>query len=1224
MLQWQHHFANATLARGREYFRSGRVKELEKIDSTYFAQVYGSYKYSVIITLRGSTVSNMECSCPYAEGGENCKHMAAVLYAIQAENGPMVRPASAMAAEKKAAAEKRKKVMPFYQPAAGEYRYFDLSRILSEYAVYDDTLQKAQRLLASGIDRFNPHTGYLNTETGRGMVCTASVKFPSLKGDALFSAAVDHSEVVRCSCGQINCKAYYYGFIRRDDGKAELCEHMTALFLLMDEYLKKNDDGDATDYDAMRMFRTFRGRARQNLRSLAAESEDKAEEAGKNIRLEPRLSLTDSGLALSFRTGYDKLYVVRNMTELVNAAENGEKLELGKLCTLDFSKDAYRDNDRNYYRLMRGLVRDEQFRQEYKDYREGGTVRSEMLLFGSSLDRLYEIAAGTRIPFANKRKQGPRGDSILLEAGEPEITFYVEEDVDRNGVFQGVRLSGDFPEFFDGVQHKYFFGSDSLLRVSADKLSWLDEIAELFNRREELCIGRNMLTEFYHNVLPELKKHADVVERGRETVDIYLPPEVSFRFYLDAEEGVPRCRAVAAYGETECSLTEWLLPGYRPERMRDSLREQAVLETVQQYFSQVDPKTDEFTAPEGDDAMYRVVTEGVDELREYGEVLCTNRFNALNIRRHVPIKVGVSVESDLMNLQISSELSDRELIELLQSYRQKKKYHRLKSGEFIAVDDSVAELSALMEELHVSLKDFVAGHTEVPAYRALYLDKMLEETEELKANRDRTYRNLIKGFKTVSESDFEAPEELAEILRPYQLFGYKWLRTLSAAGFCGILADDMGLGKTLQVIALLLAEKQEGSDGTSLVVCPASLVYNWNAELTRFAPELRVGIAAGSKAERKELLTHAARYDVLLTSYDLLKRDCAEYDGRLFQYLILDEAQFIKNHSTGAAKSVKVLKSRHRIALTGTPIENRLSELWSIFDFLMPGFLYGYEEFRSELELPITRKKDEEASARLRRMVSPFILRRLKEDVLRDLPPKLEEVHYVHMEEEQQKLYDAQVAHMKASLEEKSDAEFNTGKIQLLAELTRIRQICCDPGLIFEDYAGGSAKREACIELIRSAMDGGHRLLVFSQFTSLLALLEKDLTAEGIEYYKITGATPKKERVDLVSRFNEGSTPVFLISLKAGGTGLNLTGADVVVHYDPWWNLAAQNQATDRAHRIGQTKVVTVYQLLAENSVEENIRKLQETKKDLADEILTGEGTSFSSLSREELLDLLR
>ena len=289
----------------------------------------------------------------------------------------------------------------------------------------------------------------------------------------------------------------------------------------------------------------------------------------------------------------------------------------------------------------------------------------------------------------------------------------------------------------------------------------------------------------------------------------------------------------------------------------------------------------------------------------------------------------------------------------------------------------------------------------------------------------------------------------------------------------------------------------------------------------------------------------------------------------------------------------------------------------------MPGFLYQYETFKKQMETPIVKNDDKDAMGRLQKMTSPFILRRLKKDVLKELPEKLEENYFVRLEGEQRKLYDAQVVKMQQRLATQSGEEFQKNKMQILAELTRIRQICCDPSLCLEGYRHGSAKLEACMELIRSAIDGGHKLLLFSQFTSMLEILEGRLKESGIFFYCITGATPKEKRLQMVKEFNENDVPVFLISLKAGGVGLNLTGADVVIHYDPWWNLAVQNQATDRAHRIGQKNKVTVYKLIASNSIEEKIQKLQETKKDLAEQILSGGEGQLGTMSREELMELL-
>ena len=512
----------------------------------------------------------------------------------------------------------------------------------------------------------------------------------------------------------------------------------------------------------------------------------------------------------------------------------------------------------------------------------------------------------------------------------------------------------------------------------------------------------------------------------------------------------------------------------------------------------------------------------------------------------------------------------------------------------------------------------------LPKFRALYLDAQLREEEGLSIDRSKSFRELIRNMKTVEDSDFEVPQKYAKVLREYQKKGYLWLETLYNNGFGGILADDMGLGKTLQVITFLYVhyvERQE-TDRHALVICPASLVYNWEHECQQFAPELPVQVIAGTAAQRKVLIENQKQGTVFITSYDLLRRDVEHYQQMQFAYQIIDEAQYIKNAATKAAQAVKQINSVFRVALTGTPVENRLGELWSIFDYLMPGYLYGYEQFREELEIPVLQQ-DEKALNRLQKMIAPFILRRLKKDVLKDLPDKLEKPVYANMNGEQQELYQAHVQRLQLLLAEKSGEEFDRFKIQILAELTKLRQLCCDPALLYEDYKAGSAKLDLCVELVENAREAGHRMLIFSQFTTMLDRIAARLQKEKISYYMLTGATPKQERMRLVNAFNEDETSVFLISLKAGGTGLNLTAADTVIHYDPWWNTAVQNQATDRAHRIGQKNRVLVYKLIAKGSIEEKIIKLQEQKAQLAEQILGGESVSGFSFSREELLELL-
>ena len=1218
MLQWQHLFSTAILQRGREYYKKNKVRSLIQDGDLYYASVEGTEEYEVQIRIQGDRIDFMSCECPYAQDGNRCKHMAATLYEIAAREIPGIR------SEKKARSSMpgHVKINPFAETAnPGEYRYYMPERFTRNIEIYADTYRKAQKLLEDGaLHDVEVQNCYSTDRENSGKVLVAK---GYLKSGSFYPVriSVSRDRVTGMNCPVYGCRGYYSNYVGREN--AEICEHCLALLLKAIEELQGKSYWDATDQQARRLLDSFWSRYR-NTSGAAAVPDDAKEgrKPGRTVRLDPRIEDTDEGLTLGFRIGTDeKLYVLRNPESLVEAVQTEGEFPLGSKGSLDFSADTFGETDRKWYDLIRQAVLEKQHHEE-ESYGRPKKLQG-ITLYGALLDDFYELALGSRV----ERKSGGAGKDWLEvsdEAPRPELELRKDETED--GTFHGVILRGRLPRVLEGVHAHYCLDDDRLTRIEGEHSRTLEPLlAAADHGWVDMHIGRNFLTDFYYHIVPELTESVELTQPDREEIIQFLPPEVSFRFFLDVEDGTPVCRAVADYGDrASFALTDWKTQKMTSTDFRDQIRESTVLLRVEEYFPELLEDGSLASYPD-EDSVYRVLTEGVETLWRMGEVMSTDRFDGLTVRKSIRIQVGVSVESELMDLKISSEdVSLAELAEILNSYKLKKKYHRLKNGDFIRMDESIGELAALTDTLQLSRKDLLSGDVSVPSYRALYLEQMLENAQEIYTTRDRHYRRLIKDFNAVKDSDYEIPTELRQVLRGYQVYGYKWLRTLAGCGFGGILADEMGLGKTLQIIAVLLAEKQEGSIGTSLIICPASLVYNWAEEFHRFAPELTVCPVEGNQPERSEIIERSGKWDVLISSYDHLKRDVQTYEGKVFLYEVLDEAQFIKNQSTASAKAVKVIRAKHRFALTGTPIENRLSELWSIFDFLMPGFLYRYETFRKEMEKPIAKEGSEEASLRLKRMVSPFILRRLKTEVLKDLPEKVEESHIVRFGEEQQKLYDAQVLRMKNLLEKENEESFRKSKIQILAELTRIRQICCDPALLFENYGGGSAKMEACMDLVHSAMEGEHRILLFSQFTSMLDLLKERLGQEEIPYYEITGATPKKERMRLVSEFNNGDVPLFLISLRAGGTGLNLTGADIVIHYDPWWNAAAQNQATDRAHRIGQQKPVTVFKLIAKDSIEEKIQQLQEKKLNLADEIIGGEQVSFSSLTREDLLEMIQ
>ena len=490
------------------------------------------------------------------------------------------------------------------------------------------------------------------------------------------------------------------------------------------------------------------------------------------------------------------------------------------------------------------------------------------------------------------------------------------------------------------------------------------------------------------------------------------------------------------------------------------------------------------------------------------------------------------------------------------------------------------------------------------------------------------YKKIINGLdKENGEDDIKIPESLEKILRYYQKTGYKWLKTLDNYRFGGILADDMGLGKTVQMLSIVAGYIDEGTERrASIVICPSSLTLNWQNEAEKFTNGLKTLVIRGNAQERKEQIAKIGEYDLIITSYDLLKRDVETYKENKYQFrfAIADEAQYLKNSNTQNAKAVKEILADTRYALTGTPIENSLAELWSIFDYIMPGYLFGYKKFKNEYETPIVKDNSEKAMKKLKMLIEPFVLRRTKKQVLTELPEKTITVLNNQMKEEQEKIYLNYLAQAKQEVAEAIDAKgFERSHIQVLAALTRLRQICCHPSLFIKDYKEGSSKLEQCIEIIKDATEAGHKILLFSGYTSMFELIEKELNANDITYFKLTGSTKVDERIKLVDEFNENKdVKVFLISLKAGGTGLNLTGADMVIHYDPWWNASAENQATDRAYRIGQKNNVQVYKLITKNSIEEKIYELQQKKAELIDNMLDTKTSFINKLSKEDIMKL--
>lgn len=1100
------------------------------------------------------------------------------------------------------------------------YEYFNGEQIFSSMCFSQKIQREAQELLAEGKVKFDKLTTGYQEEVEEPVGNCYGLGYVGEKEFPIY-VCFQRTAVMRTECRCPNCASiqHHFTYSKRND-----CPYTAALLMLLAEHLKAKNIADATDKTGMHFLYAFQQKYASELSKGLNCGEDK-------FSLRPKLIEKDEQLNVAFKIEAKKSFVIKDLEEFYDNVQAAADDVYGSNTILNHSIHNFTENAKKWIAYIGKIISEERafekaVKQQGGSIERGSDKKASLTLYGSRLDELYDLIGMERVEYENRDAYDKEKRMLTCKDGNPKVSMFIRKNnLCTRWEFHGIEVCYKMPKIYGGLKTGYYIEDKSFLRVSEEfygKVEILERFAK--DRGASFLVGRNYLTEFYHTVLPQLEEIADIKEENHEEIAAFLPPKVKFIFYLDAENGEMSCRVTAKYGDREYDVAE-AASGNSCQKFRDIGREVDILSKVRRYFPYFDENGLELNCGGDEELMYEVLHSGIEMLLALGEVRSTRRFNSLKINRRFRLKVGVSLASGLLDLNISAEnISQDEIADILKSYRAKRKYYKLKNGDFLSLEnESIVILGEMAEVLRCSPEELLNENFHVPTYRALYLDKLLEKNEEIYDSRDSHFRALVKNFKTVSDANYEVPKSIRPIMRGYQRTGYRWLRTLEQSGFGGILADDMGLGKTLQVIAVLLAAKEAGKMEPSLVVSPASLVYNWSEEIKRFAPALKVGIITGTQEERRQKLSDISSYDVLLTSYDLLKRDIAYYEDQQFLYQIIDEAQYIKNHTTAAAKAVKVVKSKVRYALTGTPIENRLSELWSIFDYLMPGYLYSYEVFRSDFEVPIVKYAEQEPLECLRRLTSPFILRRLKEQVLKDLPDKLEKNYYVKLEGEQQKLYDAQVLRMKKQVAMQDAEEFKQNKFQMLSELMKIRQICCDPALCFENYKGESAKLETCMELVKNAIEGGHRILLFSQFTSMLEILEKRLKEAGIEYYMITGSVGKEKRLQLVQDFNKGNIPVFLISLKAGGVGLNLTGADVVIHYDPWWNLAVQNQATDRAHRIGQTKKVVVYKLLVKDSIEEKINKLQEEKRTLSEQVIHGDANVLSSMTREDFLSLL-
>ena len=578
----------------------------------------------------------------------------------------------------------------------------------------------------------------------------------------------------------------------------------------------------------------------------------------------------------------------------------------------------------------------------------------------------------------------------------------------------------------------------------------------------------------------------------------------------------------------------------------------------------------------------------------------------ITINPNIALDISQS-RNGYMNMKLDIDgVDSNEYRDIFSSYKNNNRLYRMKNGSYLDLKDNDLEQAFKLIDILNIYNDF--DNMKIPNNKAIYLEKLIEDENLSFVNGSKYVSNVVKKFKKVKSESYEVSKDLNATLRDYQVSGFEFFKTLSDYEFGGILADEMGLGKTIQTIAFLLSNK----DKKSIVITPTALIYNWKNELEKFAPTLKVGLLHASKSEREKILDNIDNYDVLLTTYTTYKNDMDKYKNINFDYCIIDEAQNIKNPDAIITKAIKKINAKVKFALTGTPIENNLMELWSIFDFIMPGYLYNKSKFKS------TFVNNEKNIIELKNLIKPFILRRTKKEVITELPDKIEQKIIIDLEKEHKKAYKGYV-----NLITRKIKENNQDNITVFSYLTKLRQLCLSPELMVKNYQGKNSKLDVLINIIKDSSD--KKILVFSQFTKVLEVIGKRLNEENISYSYLDGKTSAKDRVKLVEEFNTNNNKVFLISLKAGGTGLNLTSANIVVHFDPWWNPAVEDQASDRAHRIGQKNVVNVIKLIAKDTAEERVINLQETKKELIEDVINGNldnSSTLKNLSKDDIIDL--
>ncbi|QHA91002.1 DEAD/DEAH box helicase [Bacillus sp. N1-1] len=867
-----------------------------------------------------------------------------------------------------------------------------------------------------------------------------------------------------------------------------------------------------------------------------------------------------------------------------------------------FSSEA----DAILHHLIR-VARDEKAFLESVSFSRDDRQRSDTLLISpsswSSLIPLLTSAENIKI-----EHQGSLFERVKVEKGSPPIRFMIDE-WDENHC--RITIKGfERMTILNAYQSVLYQGT--VYQLEARDFTRMAELKKMLpSGNNEIPIPYEQMDHFLEKVVPDLKRmgHVELSKAFRET---YMKTPLKARLYLDRLKNRLLAGLEFQYEEVVIQPLERRdAPG--STIIRDIEREEEILDMMEESgFS----KTDGGYMMQNEELEYEFLHHTVPKLQSILKLYATTAVrNRLVRKKHYPkINVKLKKRERTNWLEFTFEMdgiSDNQIREILAALEEKRKYYRLPNGSLLSLETKE------MEDMHEFLTT-VPPQEQFEPYFSLPVKKSASLMGTIETNSiflaDASFRNFLDTMRLPNQGEFNVPESLDHILRDYQIQGYQWMKTLASYGFGGVLADDMGLGKTLQSITYIVSELNAIREEHKpvLIVCPSSLTYNWFNEIKKFAPELRARIIDGNQATREKLQQTSKEIDVVITSYPLLRRDISWYDKQTFHTVFFDEAQAFKNPSTQTARTVKKIKADHRFGLTGTPVENAIEELWSIYHVVFPELFKGIKAYSNLTKKTIARR------------VQPFLLRRMKEDVLAELPEKLESLELTELLPEQKKLYAAYLAKLRTDTLKHLDRDtISKNRIKILAGLTRLRQICCHPSLFVDGYKGSSAKFEQLLQIIEDSRRAGRRMLIFSQFTKMLQLIGRELAGRGQSFFYLDGETPSGERVETCDRFNEGERDVFLISLKAGGTGLNLTGADTVVLYDLWWNPAVEEQAADRTHRIGQEKVVNVIKLVARGTIEEKMNDLQEKKRELISELIDSEEKAKTSLTEEDIREIL-